>query len=127
MPNDDFLNKLGQKYSEMLENYAGGLSNTSVSKFNGVRDLFREQFAIENEDGIYAIGSGSRPGNIEVRLSQGIRAFIHTQLGLAFIKAEDDQKAQKLSDSAVVTINSFLERGKATYDSILVLVEVNET
>lgn len=118
-----FTDSLNEKFTEMLANYTGGLSNTSVSKFDGIRELFCSHLDINGEDAVYAIGAGTRPGNIEVRLSQGTRAFKHTTLGLAFVKTDDQSKVETLSNSSVTTITGFLDRGKANYDSILVLVE----
>lgn len=125
MPDNTFLSKLQSAYAELLRDYAGGLSNTSIGKFKGIRELFAEHLSISERDDVYAIGAGTRPGNIEVRLSQGTRAFAHTKLGLAFVKADNEDRVASLSTSAVVTIKGFLERGKAVYDSIVVLIEVN--
>lgn len=118
-----FLTKLNAAYARMLSAYRGGLSNTSTSKFEEIRGLFAGLIDRPITD-VYAIGAGTRPTNIEVRLSQGTRAFQHTPLGIAFIKADTVNEAASLAASAVVTITGFLERGKAIYDSILVLVEV---
>jgi 5-methylcytosine-specific restriction protein B len=119
-----FLSNLQQVYSTMLATYPKGLSDTSIRKFDALKKLFATRLSIDGEQDIYAIGSGSRPGNIEVRLSQGVRAFLHTKLGIAIIKSPTTNEVQGLSDSAVTTITGFLERGKAAYDSILVLVEL---
>ena len=79
----------------------------------------------ENE--VYATGSGSRPGNLEVRLSQGVRATTHTTVGLGFIVDEKNtpENVAKLTNSALVTCKKFLGRGKAHYDNIVILVESN--
>lgn len=119
-----FLTELNAVYARMLTAYVGGLSNTSTSKFDGIRRLFARLIERSEAD-VYAVGAGTRPGNIEVRLSQGTRAFQHTPLGIAFVKADSAKQVGQLASSAVTTIKGFLDRGKAVYDSILVLVEVN--
>lgn len=119
-----FLAELNAVYARMLATYRRGLSNTSTSKFDGIRAIFARLIKRPEAD-VYAVGAGTRPGNIEVRLSQGTRAFQHTPLGIAFVKADSIGDVGSLASSAVTTIKGFLDRGKAVYDSILVLVEVN--
>lgn len=124
----DTRDKLQQKYDEMCQNFEGGLSNTSTKKFDPIRELFAETFNLPVED-IYAVGSGSRPGNIEVRLSQGTRATTHTTLGLAFIVDEvgTPENRLKLTQSAFVTIEKFLGRGKSSYENVLVIIDSKGT
>lgn len=124
MADQEFIKTFEERYTKLLQSYKGGLSHTSIRKFDEIRQLFAEKLSIDIED-VYAIGAGTRPGNIEVRLSQGTRAFQLTKLGLAFIKVDDKSKIASQSDSAVTTIKGFLERGKASYESILVVVENN--
>lgn len=120
----DTRDKLQQRYDEMCQNFEGGLSNTSTKKFDPIRELFAETFNIPTED-IYAVGSGSRPGNIEVRLSQGTRATTHTTLGLTFIvdPVGTPENRKKLTQSAFVTIEKFLGRGKSSYGNVLVIID----
>ena len=81
------LDKMNELYQQMIQNYEGGLSNTSTKKFDGIVSSIAGMLGIpENE--VYATGSGSRPGNLEVRLSQGVRATTHTTVGLGFIVDE---------------------------------------
>lgn len=124
----DTRDKLQQRYDEMCQNFEGGLSNTSTKKFDPIRELFAETFNLPVED-IYAVGSGSRPGNIEVRLSQGTRATTHTTLGLAFIVDEvgTAENRLKLTKSAFVTIEKFLGRGKSSYENVLVIIDSKGT
>lgn len=120
------LDKMNELYQQMIQNYDGGLSNTSTKKFDGIVSSIAEMLGIpENE--VYATGSGSRPGNLEVRLSQGVRATIHTTVGLGFIVDEKNtpENVAKLTNSALVTCKKFLGRGKAHYDNIVILVERN--
>lgn len=122
------LDKMNELYQNMIQKYDGGLSNTSTKKFDDIVSSIAGMLGIpENE--VYATGSGSLPGNLEVRLSQGVRATIHTTVGLGFIV--DDKNTQenvaKLTNSALVTCKKFLGRGKAHYDNIVILVESNGT
>ena len=120
------LDKMNELYQQMIQNYDGGLSNTSTKKFDGIVSSIAGMLGIpENE--VYATGSGSRPGNLEVRLSQGVRATTHTTVGLGFIVDEKNtpENVTKLTNSALVTCKKFLGRGKAHYDNIVILVESN--
>ncbi len=125
MSDSVFLEAFSNAYSQMLADYTGGLSNTSTSKFIEINSVFRDRLKLEDEKAVYSIGAGTRPGNIEVRLNQGLRATMHTNLGIAFIKPDDPSQVQDKSDSAVTTILTFLNRGKGKYDSILVVAEVD--
>lgn len=118
------LDKINDLYKQMLEKYDGGLSNTSTKKFDDITKAVSDLLEIDNIE-IYATGSGSRPGNLEVRLSQGVRATIHTTVGLGFIIDEknDIDNVNKLTNSALVTCRKFLGRGKAHYDNIIIFVE----
>lgn len=120
----DMLDKINDLYKQMLEKYDGGLSNTSTKKFDDITKAVSDLLEIDNIE-IYATGSGSRPGNLEVRLSQGVRATIHTTVGLGFIVDEknDIDNVNKLTNSALVTCRKFLGRGKAHYDNIIIFVE----
>lgn len=120
------LDKMNELYQNMIQKYDGGLSNTSTKKFDDIVSSIAEMLGIpENE--VYATGSGSRPGNLEVRLSQGVRATIHTTVGLGFIVDDKNtpENVAKLTNSALVTCKKFLGRGKAHYDNIVILVESN--
>lgn len=119
MTKRDELNEL---YGAMLRGYPGGLSNTSTRKFDDIKRYISDWFGLPYEE-IYATGAGTRAGNLEVRLSQGLQAIKHTKLGLGFLKADNKKQIDTRSDSAVVTVTKFLGRGKATYDAIGILVE----
>lgn len=118
------IDKMNELYQQMLKNYEGGLSNTSTKKFDGIVASIASLLEIPEKD-VYATGSGSRPGNLEVRLSQGVRATTHTIVGLGFIVDEknDQENVTKLTNSALATCKKFLGRGKAHYDNIVILVE----
>ncbi len=120
------LDKMNDLYKQMLENYEGGLSNTSTKKFDGIVSAIAELLDIPVVE-VYATGSGTRPGNLEVRLSQGVRATTHTTVGLGFIidDKNDPENVEKLTNSALVTCEKFLGRGKAHYDNIVIFVESN--
>lgn len=122
------IEELKRLYTELLANYAGGLSNTSTSKFEEIKNLFSSTFDIPVGD-IYATGAGTRPGNLEVRLSQGVQATKHTILGLGFLVDDKntEENREKLTNSAFVTVTKFLGRGKSTYDNILILIQSEDT
>ena len=118
------LDRMNELYQQMIQKYEGGLSNTSTKKFDEIVSSIAKLVGIPEKD-VYATGSGSRPGNLEVRLSQGVRATTHTIVGLGFIVDEkkDHDNVAKLTNSALVTCRKFLGRGKAHYDNIVILVE----
>ena len=116
--------KLNELYKELLDNYEGGISNTSIAKFNNIKDLFREKYHLSETD-VYATGAGSRPGNLEVRLSQGVQATKHTSLCIAFLidKKNSEDNRVKLTKSTFVTARKSMGRGKSSYDNIFVLID----
>lgn len=118
------ITKVNELYKTLLEKYKGGISNTSTAKFNDIKNLFKNQYGLE-EDDVYATGAGNRPGNLEVRLSQGVQATKHTILCLAFLidKKGTKENREKLTKSTFVTIRKSLGRGKSSYDNILIFIE----
>lgn len=120
------IQKVNDLYKTLLEKYKGGISNTSTAKFNDLKNLFKTQYSLEEED-VYATGAGNRPGNLEVRLSQGVQATKHTALCLAFLidKKGTKENREKLTKSTFVTIRKSLGRGKSSYDNILIFIESN--
>jgi len=120
------IQKVNALYKTLLEKYKGGISNTSTAKFNDLKNLFKTQYNLEEED-VYATGAGNRPGNLEVRLSQGVQATKHTTLCLAFLidKNGTKENREKLTKSTFVTIRKSLGRGKSSYDNILIFIESN--
>lgn len=120
------ITKVNDLYKTLLEKYKGGISNTSTAKFNDLKNLFKTQYSLE-EDDVYATGAGNRPGNLEVRLSQGVQATKHTILCLAFLidKKGTKENREKLTKSTFVTIRKSLGRGKSSYDNILIFIESN--
>lgn len=122
------IDKVNELYKTMLSKFKGGISNTSTSKFNDIKKLFREQYNLSDED-VYATGAGSRPGNLEVRLSQGVQATKHTSLCLAFLidTKNTRENREKLVKSTFVTIRKSLGRGKSSYDNILIFIDSDNT
>ena len=118
------ITKLNELYKVLLSKYKGGISNTSTSKFNDIKNLFKDRYDL-NEDDVYATGAGNRPGNLEVRLSQGVQATKHTALCLAFLidKKGTKENREKLTNSTFVTIRKSLGRGKSSYDNIIIFIE----
>jgi hypothetical protein len=118
------IEKLRKLYTALLKEYSGGLSSTSTNKFDAIKELFQTEFEVSIDD-IYATGAGTRPGNLEVRLSQGVQATKHTILGLAFLV--DDKNTEenrlKLTNSTYTTVTKFLGRGKSSYENILILIQ----
>lgn len=110
-------------YEEMCSKFAGGLSNKSTTKFKSFSDYFAKEFNLNEED-IYITGAGTRPSNLEVRLSQGRQSVKHTVLGVAFavVSKQSDDAIKKLTDSCMVTIRKFIDKGKSSYDNVLILV-----
>jgi hypothetical protein len=122
------IEKLRSVYSAMLREYTDGLSSTSTTKFDAIKKLFHEEFKISIEE-IYATGAGTRPGNLEVRLSQGVQATKHTVLGLAFLidDMNTEENRTKLTNSTYTTVTKFLGRGKSSYENILILIQSNNS
>ena len=120
------ITKVNELYKTLLEKYKGGISNTSTAKFNDLKNLFKSKYNLE-EDDVYATGAGNRPGNLEVRLSQGVQATKHTILCLAFLidKKGSKENREKLTKSTFVTIRKSLGRGNSSYDNILIFIESN--
>lgn len=120
------ITKIQEIYNNLVAKYNGGLSNTSTAKFDELKKYLCTELSLESDD-LYITGSGTRPGNLEVRLSQGVQATAHTQLAVCFIVDEKDteENRRKLTNSSFVTIRKSIGRGKASYDSILVIVVAN--
>ena len=114
--------RLQELYDELLSTYPAGLSSTSTKKFDKTRDYLASELGIKKEE-IYITGSGTRAGNLEVRLSQGQQAKQHTTLGVAYLLDElgTDENTSKLTNSAFTTAEKYVgASGKAEYDIILV-------
>lgn len=116
--------RLQELYNELLDKYPDGISNTSTKKFDPTREYLATELGISNND-IYICGSGTRAGNLEVRLSQGQRAKQHTVLGVTYLLDDvgTDENVSKLTSSAFTTAEKYVgASGKAEYDVILVVV-----
>ena len=116
--------RLQELYNELLDKYPDGISNTSTKKFDPTREYLATELGISKND-IYITGSGTRAGNLEVRLSQGQRAKQHTVLGVTYLLDDvgTDENVSKLTSSAFTTAEKYVgASGKAEYDVILVVV-----
>lgn len=116
--------RLQALYRELLSNHPAGISSTSTKKFDPTREYLANELGITNND-IYITGSGTRAGNLEVRLSQGQQAKQHTILGVAYLSDEvgTDENVLKLTSSAFTTAEKYVgASGKSEYDIILVVV-----
>ncbi len=70
--------ELNDLFKDLLSNYPEGLSSTSTRKFDDIKKFFAGLLSITTKD-VYPTGSGTRPSNLEVRLSQGLQATKHTK------------------------------------------------
>ena len=116
--------RLQELYNELLTRYPDGISSTSTKKFDPTREYLANELAIDKKD-IYITGSGTRAGNLEVRLSQGQQAKQHTILGVVYLLdvVGTEENLIKLTNSAFTTAEKYVgASGKAEYDVILVVV-----
>lgn len=116
---------LNSLWLEMLKGYPDGVSNTSTTKYNSIRELISRILAVPASE-VYATGAKTRPSNLDTRFVQGNQAGRHTKIGVAFMQTEsqDLESLNRLSDSAVVTSRKFVDGSdKTQYDAILVFVE----
>lgn len=126
MTPDEASSQLNDLLHNLNENYTGGLSNTSTQKFNNFRQFFQDILNLGSGD-IYIVGAGTRTTNIPIRLTQGRQGTRHTRLGVGFVTTDDEDKIEKVSDSAMTSIRRYVvERGRGNYEAIIVLVVVNE-
>ena len=44
------IEKINDLYKELLSKYEGGISNTSTSKFNDIKALFRSKYGLSEDD-----------------------------------------------------------------------------
>lgn len=117
---------LVQKYNEMTANYPGGLSNTSTSKFNDIRDFIGSLFSLTSDD-VYAVGAGTRPTNLPIRFSQGRQATQETALGVGFVVVPDNQNSESITNSSTTTLRNYAERGRGHYKAMILVVIDNDT
>lgn len=118
------IDTITKHFREMLNKYPNGLSNTSTKKFDTIRNDLADEFQIDVND-VYAVGAGNRAGNLEVRLCQGERATMHTILGVGFMydSQNTEENRKKLTNSAFVTLTKMLNRGKASYEMVLLMIQ----
>jgi hypothetical protein len=124
MPNENTSTQLNSLWAELLNNYSDGVSNTSTTKYNAIRDLLSTVLQVPLNE-IYATGAKTRTSNLDTRLVQGNQAGRHTKVGVAFMQVESATvDLERLSDSAVVTSRKFVDGSDNTrYDAILIFVE----
>ncbi len=124
MTTEPLAEQLNTLWKNLLNDYPDGVSNTSTTKYNTIRDLLSRKLGVTLDE-IYATGAKTRTSNLDTRFVQGNQAGRHTKLGVAFMQTESDQTdVNKLSESAVVTCRKFVDGTDNTvYDAILIFVE----
>ena len=124
MPNENTSMQLNSLWTELLHNYSDGVSNTSTTKYNAIRDLLSTVLQVPSNE-IYATGAKTRTSNLDTRFVQGNQAGRHTKVGVAFMQVESaTADLERLSESAVVTSRKFVDGSDNTrYDVILIFVE----
>lgn len=116
--------KIKAEYRQKLEENPSFLSSTSTRKFDSLRKIIADGLGLDFEQ-VYAVSAGTRPGNLEVRFCQGERSTMHTILGLGFMNDEEnsEENRKKLTNSSFITLTKMLNRGKASYEMILLFVQ----
>lgn len=116
--------KIKAEYRQKLVENPSFLSSTSTKKFDSLRTIIADGLGLDFEQ-VYAVSAGTRPGNLEVRFCQGERSTMHTILGLGFMNDEEnsEENRKKLTNSSFVTLTKMLNRGKASYEMILLFVQ----
>ncbi|MEI8285269.1 MAG: hypothetical protein WCG52_09790 [bacterium] len=124
MPSKNISEQLNFLWTELKNNYPDGVSNTSTTKYNAIRDLLSTVFQVSVNE-IYATGAKTRTSNLDTRFVQGNQAGRHTKVGVAFMQVENATvDLERLSESAVVTSKKFVDGSdKTQYDTILIFVE----
>lgn len=125
------LAKINALFSELLETY-NSISNTSTSKYLGIRDLLADMLDLEPE-GIYITGAKKRISNLDTRLAQGNQRNQHTPLGVAFINISSEGKTRDETidaarSSFTTTVRKFVsgeERG-TIFDGVLGFIQVDD-
>lgn len=121
---DMLTEKIKAEYRQKLADNPTFLSSTSTRKFDSLRTIIADGLGLDFEQ-VYAVSAGTRPGNLEVRFCQGERSTMHTILGLGFMndKENSEENRKKLTNSSFVTLTKMLNRGKASYEMILLFVQ----
>ena len=125
MPNKNTSIQLSSLWTELLNNYSDGVSNTSTTKYNAIRELLATILGVPATE-IYATGAKTRTSNLDTRFVQGNQAGRHTEVGVAFMQVENAAtNLETLSESAVVTSKKFVDGtdAKTSYNVILIFVE----
>jgi hypothetical protein len=124
--------RVNELFHELLESFAGGIANTSTSKYNSIKRLLAEEFALSFDD-IYATGATTRISNLDTRLAQGNQRGQHAPLALVFLKLETRESEtreaalERIRGSILATCKKFVsgeERG-TTFDGILCFVQLD--
>lgn len=126
------LEKVNERFIKLLEEFNGGISNTSTAKYNDIKALVASELSL-GVDEVYATGSGGRISNLDTRLPQGNLKNQNTPLALVFLKAEaregesSEVTLERIRKSFSATCNKFVsgeERG-TTFDGILCFVQLS--
>lgn len=115
------FNKL---YSDLVNNYTGGLSNTSTAKFNAWKNKFAEWAGLIADD-VYIVSAGTRPGNLPIRLTQGRTTTRKTALGIGVMSADDLEDGMSKAESALNASWAYRDEGRALYDAIGIICVIN--
>ena len=118
--------ELNARFSNLIDTYQRGISNTSTVKYDAIRELFAEEFDLELES-VYATGAATRPSNLDTRLAQGNQRSSHTTLGLAFLKIQAlehglQHDLDRATASLANTCRKFVQGLEGTTYDILVLL-----
>ncbi len=124
MPIANTSNELNELWSELLESYPDGVSNTSTTKYINIRKWLAQILDVPKDE-IYATGAKTRTSNLDTRFVQGNQAGRHTKVGAAFMQVESGAvDIERLSNSAVITSRKFVDGTDVTqYDVIVIFVE----
>jgi hypothetical protein len=126
------LAKLNGLFEALLDAHAGGISNTSTTKYDEIRGLIARELQLDEEH-VYATGATTRISNLDTRLAQGNQRNQHDPLAIAFLRIptngrDRDEVMQKTRASFRATCGKFVtgeERG-TTFDGILGLIQLDD-
>jgi len=128
------IDQVNEKYKEFLSKYPKGESTSSTSKYDGLEELLRNAFGIE-EGQAYATGEGSvRPSNFGTRYTQGNKRDAHQRICFAFMRKDlpegkdRDEHIQSLKRSWLATSKKFVETTEAgaIYDCIVLFIRLDQ-
>ena len=114
------LENLQTAYEKLVSEY-GGISSTSTTKFDGLKDYFSSVLGISDREQIYIVGAGTRPTNLPIRFAQGKQSTVFTQVGVGFVEADAAKTLDQVSESCATTLKNYAERGRINYGVILLV------